>query len=168
MNKVHILSYMLQRIDKQKVHSFRCAGKQREEIFENSACSVCMNRRTRIGGQTREFTYAELHLATNGFSKENLLSVRGKKIFRGQLNDLQQIMIREYHLKTIKEKDFKAEVQTLGKFRHDNVAMLLGSFSKGTHRLLIYEFICNGSLSKHLSGKGTTEPPQVFIKSLSF
>ncbi|XP_022842112.1 probable serine/threonine-protein kinase PBL7 [Olea europaea var. sylvestris] len=127
--------------------------KQREEIFENSACSVCMNRRTRIGGQTREFTYAELHLATNGFSKENLLSVRGKKIFRGQLNDLQQIMIREYHLKTIKEKDFKAEVQTLGKFRHDNVAMLLGSFSKGTHRLLIYEFICNGSLSKHLSDK---------------
>ncbi|CAA3013562.1 serine threonine- kinase CDG1-like [Olea europaea subsp. europaea] len=127
--------------------------KQREEIFENSACSVCMNRRTRIGGQTREFTYAELHLATNGFSKENLLSVRGKKIFRGQLNDLQQIMIREYHLKTIKEKDFKAEVQTLGKFRHDNVAMLLGSFSKGTHRLLIYEVICNGSLSKHLSDK---------------
>ncbi|KAL2464549.1 putative serine/threonine-protein kinase PBL28 [Forsythia ovata] len=126
---------------------------QREETFEISLCSVCTNRRPRIGVQTRDYTYAELNLATNGFSQENLLPIRGKKIYRGQLNDLQKIMIREHPFKTIEEKDFKTEVQILGKVRHENVAMLLGSFSKGTHRLLIYEFVCNGSLNKHLSDK---------------
>ncbi|CAA3008160.1 serine threonine- kinase CDG1-like [Olea europaea subsp. europaea] len=126
---------------------------QEEEIFENSVCSVCMNRRPRIGGQTRDFTYAELHLATNGFSEKKLLPIRGKRTYRGQLNDLQLITIREHPLKTIKENDFKTEVQILGNFRHENVAVLLGSFAKGTHRLLIYEFVCNGSLNKHLSDK---------------
>lgn len=120
-----------------------------------------MNRRPRIGGQTRDFTYAELHLATNGFSEKNLLPIRGKRTYRGQLNDLQLITIREHPLKTIKENDFKTEVQILGNFRHENVAMLLGSFAKGTHRLLIYEFVCNGSLNKHLSGKGIIEPPHL-------
>ncbi|KAL9321663.1 hypothetical protein ACSQ67_009716 [Phaseolus vulgaris] len=32
-----------------------------------------------------------------------------------------------------------------------HVVMLLGSCSEGNHRLLVYEYVCNGSLDQHLS-----------------
>lgn len=51
------------------------------------------------------------------------------------------------------EKEFKSEVAVLSKARHKNVVMLIGSCSEGKSRLLVYEYVCNGSLDQHLSSK---------------
>ena len=53
------------------------------------------------------------------------------------------------------EKEFKSEVNVLSKARHENVVVLLGSCSEKNNRLLVYEYVCNGSLDQHISGKQT-------------
>uniref|UniRef100_A0A2N9F0Q7 Uncharacterized protein n=1 Tax=Fagus sylvatica TaxID=28930 RepID=A0A2N9F0Q7_FAGSY len=42
-----------------------------EEEFDNYMCSICQNRRPKIGLQ-RDFTYAELQAATDGFPKRTI------------------------------------------------------------------------------------------------
>ncbi|KAI3444269.1 hypothetical protein Pfo_000934 [Paulownia fortunei] len=116
------------------------------------ATHVILHRRPWIGLK-KKFTYAELQLATNGFCPQNLMSDHGRKIYLGLLNDQRKTLIRENPSGTIKEEEFKREVQILEAVRHENVALLLGSCSEGPHRFLVYEYVCNGSLNKHLSNK---------------
>ncbi|KAA3459575.1 putative receptor-like protein kinase [Gossypium australe] len=48
---------------------------------------------------------------------------------------------------------FKSEIDELIRVRHKNLVMLLGDCPEGTHRLLVYEYVCNDSLDQHLSSK---------------
>ncbi|KAG8372194.1 hypothetical protein BUALT_Bualt12G0041000 [Buddleja alternifolia] len=120
--------------------------------FNNSTCTLCKNQRSWIG-LAKKFTYAEMQLATNGFSPQNLMSDHGRKIYLGLLNDQRKTLIRESPSVTIKEDEFKRQVKVLEGVRHENVASLVGSCSEGPHRFLVYEYVCNGSLNKHLSNK---------------
>ncbi|KAL5128419.1 LRR receptor-like serine/threonine-protein kinase RCH1 [Glycine soja] len=46
------------------------------------------------------------------------------------------------------ERDlFAAEVHTLGSIRHKNIVRLLGCYNNGRTRLLLFDYICNGSFS---------------------
>ncbi|XP_058004073.1 proline-rich receptor-like protein kinase PERK3 [Hevea brasiliensis] len=128
-------------------------GGPTDELFQNSICSICKNRRPRIGWN-RDFIYAELHAATEGFSRENFLSEGGFGfVYRGELGGL-QIAVKQHKSASFQgEKEFKSEVNVLSKARNENLVMLLGSCSEGSHRLLVYEYVCNGSLDQHLSSK---------------
>ncbi|EFJ36426.1 hypothetical protein SELMODRAFT_27555, partial [Selaginella moellendorffii] len=44
-------------------------------------------------------------------------------------------------------------VTTLGRVHHVNLVKLLGYCAEGSHRLLVYEFLSNGSLDQDLSTK---------------
>lgn len=123
-----------------------------------SICSKCDNRRPKTGW-TREFSYAELQAATRGFSQTNFLSEGGfGSVFRGQLKDGLTIAVKQHKNASFQgEKEFKAEVHFLSKARHKNVVMLLGSCSEGSHRLLVYEYVCNGSLNQQLSSKNLNQ-----------
>ncbi|WCJ39247.1 Protein kinase superfamily protein [Euphorbia peplus] len=126
-------------------------GVSPDDMFNNSVCSICNNSRPRIGWK-RDFTYAELHAATDGFSQKNFLSEGGfGSVFRGDLGEL-KIAVKQHKSASFQgEKEFKAEVNVLSTARHENLVMLLGSCSEGTNRLLVYEYVCNGSLDQHLS-----------------
>ena len=63
------------------------------------------------------------------------------------------------------EKEFKSEVDALSKARHENVVKLLGSCTEGNHRLLVYEYVCNGSLDQHLSRMMTKLKPNLDISN---
>lgn len=133
-------------------------GFKSDQAFENSICSVCQNKRPMFRWK-KEFTYAELHAATEGFSSENFLSEGGfGSVYRGELKNGLKIAVKQHnHASFQGEKEFKSEVFVLSKARHKNLVMLLGSCSEGSHRLLVYEYVCNGELDKHLS-KNTKEP----------
>ncbi|KAK6163139.1 hypothetical protein DH2020_002980 [Rehmannia glutinosa] len=122
------------------------------EEFENSICSVCKNRRPKVGLQ-RDFTYVELHEATKGFSRKNFLSEGGFGfVFKGKLKDGLKIAVKQHKAASLQgEKEFKSEVHVLSQARHQNLVVLLGSCTEGSHRLLVYEYVCNGSLEEHLS-----------------
>ncbi|XP_039002860.1 probable serine/threonine-protein kinase PBL23 [Hibiscus syriacus] len=127
-------------------------GNPWDQVFKNSRCSICKNRRPRIGWM-RDFTYAELLAATEGFNDNNFLSEGGfGSVYKGEFNGL-KIAVKQYKYNASLqgEKEFKSEVNVLRTARHENLVMLVGSCSEGNHRLLVYEYICNGSLDLHLS-----------------
>ncbi|PON78126.1 Tyrosine-protein kinase [Parasponia andersonii] len=117
-----------------------------------SICSKCENRRPKMGW-TKEFTYAELQAATRSFSQMNFLSEGGfGSVYKGQLKNGLKIAVKQHKYASNQgEREFKAEVHFLSKARHENLVMLLGSCSEGSHRLLVYEYVCNGSLDQQLS-----------------
>lgn len=50
------------------------------------------------------------------------------------------------------EKEFKTEVQVIGQTHHKNLVRLLGFCDEGQNRLLVYEFLSNGTLANFLFG----------------
>ncbi|XP_019162300.1 PREDICTED: serine/threonine-protein kinase CDG1-like [Ipomoea nil] len=130
-------------------------GEVQEDLFESSTCSLC-NNRLLMTRPTVEFTYADLHLATSGFSPRNLLANHGSQIYIGALNDGHTIVVMEHPSGNISENEFKSQAQMLGNVRHQNVATLLGWCSEGQHRLLVYQYVCNGSLNIHLQEKSSS------------
>ncbi|KAF8028162.1 hypothetical protein BT93_E0926 [Corymbia citriodora subsp. variegata] len=130
---------------------FSLEDRQQNEQFKNPICSICKNRRPKVGWK-RDFTYAELQAATEGFSPKNFLSEGGfGSVYRGNLNGL-KIAVKQHKSASFQgEKEFKSEVNVLSTARHENLVMLLGSCSEGNQQLLVYEYVCNGSLDQHLS-----------------
>ncbi|XP_015164366.1 probable serine/threonine-protein kinase drkD [Solanum tuberosum] len=136
---------------------------EREEIFddqylygvisEKSECSFCGNRRPKMRLH-KDFSYKELEEATKGFSNENFLSEGGfGSVYKGYLNGLRVAVKQHNDMSLQGDKEFKSEVEVLSKARHPNLVMLLGSCSEGSQKLLVYEYVCYGSLDKFLSGK---------------
>ena len=48
------------------------------------------------------------------------------------------------------EREFKTEVNVIGQTHHKNLVRLLGFCDEGLHRLLVYEFLSNGTLASFL------------------
>ncbi|KAM3378437.1 putative serine/threonine-protein kinase PBL22 [Capsicum galapagoense] len=138
-------------------------SKEREEIFNDqyyygviskkSECSFCGNRRSTMIWH-KEFSYKELEEATKGFSSENFLSEGGfGSVYKGILKNGLRVAVKKHNDTSLQgDKEFKSEVEVLSKARHPNLVMLLGSCSEGSQRLLVYEYVCNGSLDQFLSG----------------
>lgn len=56
-------------------------------------------------------------------------------------------------------REFRAEVETLGRIRHQNLTRILGFCVSGRDRLLIYEFLEKGSLDQWLHETSPSRPP---------
>ncbi|KAG1346216.1 G-type lectin S-receptor-like serine/threonine-protein kinase LECRK2 [Cocos nucifera] len=51
------------------------------------------------------------------------------------------------------DKEFRAEMNAIGRTHHKNLVQLLGFCDEGPHRLLVYEFMSNGSVASYLFGE---------------
>ncbi|KAG2280454.1 hypothetical protein Bca52824_051674 [Brassica carinata] len=102
------------------------------------------------------FTYDELETATKGFSKGSFLAEGGfGSVHRGTLPGGQIIAVKQYKIASTQgDKEFCSEVEVLSCAQHRNVVMLIGLCVEDGKRLLVYEYICNGSLHSHLYGLG--------------
>lgn len=118
-------------------------------------CSVCQHKAPVFGNPPRWFTYAELELATCGFSQANFLAEGGfGSVHRGVLPHGQVVAVKQYKLASSQgDQEFCSEVEVLSCAQHRNVVMLIGFCVEDGRRLLVYEYICNGSLDSHLYGK---------------
>ncbi|XLS77864.1 hypothetical protein HN51_062089 [Arachis hypogaea] len=99
--------------------------------------------------------YAELELATGGFSEANFLAEGGfGSVHRGVLPDGQVIAVKQHKLASSQgDLEFCSEVEVLSCAQHRNVVMLIGFCIEDKRRILVYEYICNGSLDSHLYGR---------------
>ncbi|XP_057798303.1 probable receptor-like protein kinase At5g18500 [Salvia miltiorrhiza] len=100
------------------------------------------------------FTLRDLELATNRFSKENVIGEGGYGIvYQGQLINGTPVAVKKL-LNNLgqAEKEFRVEVEAIGHVRHKNLVRLLGYCIEGTHRLLVYEYVNNGNLEQWLHG----------------
>ena len=118
-------------------------------------CSICQHKTPVFGKPPRWFSYAELELATGGFSQANFLAEGGfGSVHRGVLPDGQAIAVKQHKLASSQgDVEFCSEVEVLSCAQHRNVVMLIGFCVEDKRRLLVYEYICNGSLDSHLYGK---------------
>ncbi|CAK7331879.1 unnamed protein product [Dovyalis caffra] len=104
-------------------------GWQPEEIFKNSICTICKNRRPN-SGWIRDFTFEELQAATDGFSAKNTIYEGGIGIAcRGKLRNYLKIAVKQHKSTSHPgEANFKSAVHRLKKARHEN----LGDFGVST------------------------------------
>ncbi|CAM0901796.1 unnamed protein product [Alopecurus aequalis] len=92
--------------------------------------------------------------ATKNFAKENVLGRGGfGVVYKGVLHDGTMIAVKRMESSVISNKaldEFQAEIAILTKVRHRNLVSILGYSIEGNERLLVYEHMSNGALSKHL------------------
>ncbi|KAG6508249.1 probable receptor-like serine/threonine-protein kinase At5g57670 [Zingiber officinale] len=111
----------------------------------------------------RCFCYKEIHKATDGFHKDNLVGVGGHaEVYRGVMVDGQVIAVKRLMRASSdeqREKDFLTELGTVGHVRHPNVSALLGCcIDRDLH--LIFEFSSRGSVSSNLHDENS--PPMAW------
>ncbi|KAL2233869.1 G-type lectin S-receptor-like serine/threonine-protein kinase SD2-2 [Sesamum indicum] len=97
----------------------------------------------------RVFSYKDLHAATRGFS-EKLGHGGFGAVFRGVLPDSSAVAVKRLERPGGGEKEFRAEVCTIGNIQHVNLVRLRGFCSENSHRLLVYDYMPNGPLSMYL------------------
>ena len=96
----------------------------------------------------RSFTYAELEKMTDGFKEELGRGAFGV-VYKGMIGNGQKIVAvkRLEKLLADREREFQTEMKVIGKTHHRNLIRLLGYCHDRPNRLLMYEYMCNGSLA---------------------
>lgn len=96
----------------------------------------------------RKLTFADLLDATNGFHNDSLIGSGGfGDVYKAQLKDGSVVAIKKLiHVSGQGDREFTAEMETIGKIKHRNLVPLLGYCKVGEERLLVYEYMKYGSL----------------------
>ncbi|KAG9459273.1 hypothetical protein H6P81_003781 [Aristolochia fimbriata] len=110
--------------------------------------------RERTGGKpgTKLFTLKEVKRATNGFSEERKLGSGGfGEVHRGVLQDGTRVAVKSAKLGNVKSTEqVLNEVGILSQVNHKNLVKLLGCCIEGEQPLMVYEYVPNGDLHRHL------------------
>jgi len=107
------------------------------------------------GGGIIAFKYTDLCRATKNFS-DRLGAGGFGSVFKGVLGDSTAIAVKRFDDARQGEKQFRAEVSSIGMIQHINLVKLFGFCCEGDKRLLVYEHVVNGSLDAHLFQSNAT------------
>ncbi|KAK9151920.1 hypothetical protein Syun_010229 [Stephania yunnanensis] len=104
--------------------------------------------------ESPQFALDTIRNATNDFADANKLGRGGfGVVYKGTLSNGQEIAAKRLSKSSVQgSEEFKNEVMLLHKLQHKNLVRLLGFCLDGEEKLLIYEYVPNGSLDKHLFG----------------
>ncbi|KAL5977530.1 hypothetical protein ACLOJK_021877, partial [Asimina triloba] len=102
-----------------------------------------------VPGSLVAYRYRDLRIITHDFS-EKLGGGSFGSVFKGTLPDTSLVAVKKLEGLGQGEKEFRSEVSTIGMIQHVNLVRLLGFCSEGSKRLLVYEFMPNGSLDSYL------------------
>ncbi|KAE8662806.1 Serine/threonine-protein kinase CDL1 [Hibiscus syriacus] len=98
------------------------------------------------------FTFKQLHSATGGFSKSNVVGHGGfGSVYRGVLGNGRKVAVKLMDQEGKQgEEEFEMEVELLRRLRSPYLLALIGYCSDSSRKLLVYEFMANGGLQEHL------------------
>ncbi|KAF3454067.1 hypothetical protein FNV43_RR04514 [Rhamnella rubrinervis] len=100
-----------------------------------------------------QFTYKELTEATNGFEEELGRGSCGI-VYKGETESSGPIAVKMLdRVFEDSDKEFKAEMNIIGQTHHKNLARLIGYCEEKQHKLLVYEYLSNGTLARFLFGE---------------
>ncbi|KAK7391169.1 hypothetical protein VNO78_19580 [Psophocarpus tetragonolobus] len=100
-------------------------------------------------GAPIHFSYKELQKSTKGF-KLKLGDGGFGAVYKGVVANQTVVAVKQLEGVDQGEKQFRMEVSTISSTHHLNLVRLIGFCSEGRHRLLVYEFMKNGSLDSFL------------------
>ncbi|KAG6700764.1 hypothetical protein I3842_08G129700 [Carya illinoinensis] len=95
------------------------------------------------------YSFSEIKKMTKGF-KETLGEGGFGTVFKGTLRSGHLVAVKMLSQSKANGQDFINEVATIGRIHHVNIVQLIGFCVHGSKRALIYEFMPNGSLNKHI------------------
>ncbi|PIA33931.1 hypothetical protein AQUCO_03900054v1 [Aquilegia coerulea] len=110
-----------------------------------------------VSGMPRNFSFNDLKLATANFSKKLGRGGFGS-VFEGNLGNVTKIAVKQLDQANQGTNEFLAEVKTIGSLHHVNLVRLIGFCAEDSHRLLVYEYMCNGSLDKWIFHRNQESP----------
>ncbi|KAG7013778.1 Receptor-like kinase TMK4, partial [Cucurbita argyrosperma subsp. argyrosperma] len=95
-----------------------------------------------------------LRQVTDNFNERNVLGRGGfGVVYKGELHDGTKIAVKRMESGAMGTKgmtEFQAEIAVLTKVRHRHLVALLGYCINGNERLLVYEYMPQGTLTQHL------------------
>ncbi|KAL6542911.1 putative serine/threonine-protein kinase pbl23 [Orobanche hederae] len=98
-------------------------------------------------------TFREVASATENFNPELLVGEGGfGRVYKGHIKKTNQVVaVKQLDRNGVQgNREFLAEVSTLSLVHHPNMVNLIGYCADGRQRILVYEFMSNGSLEDHL------------------
>lgn len=126
------------------------------------------------GGPLEEFSLQLLLQTTNNFSEHHKIGTGSfGSVYHATLEDGREVAIKRAEISPTspshrivgattkrqqdKDKDnaFVNELESLSRLNHKNLVRLLGFFEDTKERILVYEFMNNGSLNEHLHDLNT-------------
>ncbi|KAL6868095.1 hypothetical protein ACP4OV_014940 [Aristida adscensionis] len=126
------------------------------------------------GSVVEHFTLEALQAATDGFSDERRIgSGSFGSVYRGTLPSGREVAIKRAEetarasssaaarpaRRRDREAAFGSEITALARANHKNIVCLLGCCADAGERVLVYEFMANGTLHDQLHGRSPLAPP---------
>ncbi|TVU07954.1 hypothetical protein EJB05_41333, partial [Eragrostis curvula] len=109
-----------------------------------------------ITNHFRRYTYRELVRATRKFKYELGRGASGI-VYRGVLKDNRAVAVEKLEDINQGEEEFRHELSVISRINHMNLVRVCGFCSDAPHRILVSEYVENGSLDKILFGTEGSE-----------
>ncbi|KAH0675436.1 hypothetical protein KY285_023237 [Solanum tuberosum] len=105
-------------------------------------------------GPTDGVPFAALQEATNYFDERLIIGVGDFwEVYRGVLCDGTKVVLKRRYLKSGQGiEEFRTKLEMLSQFRHPYLVSLIGYCDERNEMILIYDYMENGNLSRHLYG----------------
>ncbi|KAM1285127.1 hypothetical protein ACFX2I_027938 [Malus domestica] len=95
------------------------------------------------------YSYSDIRKMARGF-KDQLGEGGFGSVYKAKLRSGRLVAIKMLGKSKANGQDFINEVATIGRIHHVNVVQLIGFCVEGSKRALVYDFMPNGSLDKHI------------------
>uniref|UniRef100_A0A7N2KXY8 non-specific serine/threonine protein kinase n=1 Tax=Quercus lobata TaxID=97700 RepID=A0A7N2KXY8_QUELO len=128
-------------------------------LFIFSALAICRRKRqgvdmvtkSNIKSKNQHYSYSEVVSITNNF--KTIIGEGGfGKVYLGKLRNETQVAVKLLSTSSNQGyKEFRAEAQLVMIVHHRNLVSLVGYCDEGEKKALIYEYMANGNLHRHLS-----------------
>ncbi|ESR41065.1 hypothetical protein CICLE_v10025158mg [Citrus x clementina] len=93
------------------------------------------------------FSYAELETITGGFKEEVGRGSSGT-VYKGAMINGQLVAVKRLEkVLAEREREFQTEIKVIGRTHHRNLVRLLGYSLEVSKKMLVYEYMSNGSLA---------------------
>ncbi|XP_039162998.1 rust resistance kinase Lr10-like [Eucalyptus grandis] len=99
------------------------------------------------------YSYSDIKKITGGL-KDKLGEGGYGSVFKGRLRSGCDVAVKILKKGRANGQDFISEVATVGRIHHVNVVGLIGYCFEGSKQALVYNFMHNGSLDKHIFSRG--------------
>ncbi|KAL3725520.1 hypothetical protein ACJRO7_030532 [Eucalyptus globulus] len=103
------------------------------------------------------YSYSDIKKITNNF-KCKLGEGGYGSVYRGILKSGNEVAVKILNKPESNCQDFISEVATIGRIHHVNVVQLVGFCLNYSKQALVYDFMPNGSLDKHILNKDGDDP----------
>ncbi|XP_058085357.1 probable receptor-like protein kinase At5g24010 [Magnolia sinica] len=102
-----------------------------------------------------QISFTDIKLATNNFDDNSVIGAGGfGKVYKGVLRDGTRVAVKRGGMPGSKQgfPEFQTEIMLLSSIRHRHLVSLIGYCEEQSEMILVYEFMENGPLKKHLYG----------------